>query len=251
MQAASNLPPGFHLLALDAVDSTNDEARRLAETGAPDRTLVWAASQSGGRGRHGRQWQSPPGNCYSSLLLRPAVPPAAAAQISFVTALALAEAVTLLLPAGRKVSCKWPNDVLVDGAKISGILLESRMTRPGRVDWLIVGAGINVAHHPAESDYPVTSLHAAGGSATVEQTLATYVARLETWLGRWHRDGFAAVRQAWLDRADGLGQAVRVRLPDRTLNGVFEALDESGALVLLDSDGSRRAIAAGDVYRAA
>ena len=121
------LPPGFRLAALETVDSTNAEALRRAEAGAPDGTFVWARRQEAGRGRQAKPWSSPAGNLYTSLLLRPACAPARAAELSFVAAVAVADTVADLLgPAGPAVSCKWPNDVLVDGAKISGILLESR-----------------------------------------------------------------------------------------------------------------------------
>jgi BirA family biotin operon repressor/biotin-[acetyl-CoA-carboxylase] ligase len=182
--------------------------------------------------------------------LRPQVTPAAAAQVSFVTAVAVAEAVAALLPVGPRVTCKWPNDVLIDGAKCSGILLESRIGAKA-VEWVIIGTGINVASHPDGLGFRATSLKAVGGLATVETVLEAYVERLAIWLERWQKDGFLPIRQAWLLRADGLGQAVRVRLADATLDGVFESLDEQGALVLLDADGSRRRITAGEVFRPA
>ncbi|HYM31107.1 MAG TPA: biotin--[acetyl-CoA-carboxylase] ligase [Candidatus Cybelea sp.] len=241
---------GFELVPLDDVDSTNDEAKRRAEAGAASGTLVWTRRQSSGRGRRGRVWESPYGNCYSSLILRPRTTVAEAAQVSFVAALAVAEAVAALVPAGRKVTCKWPNDVLIDGAKCAGILLESRSGAAG-IEWLVVGVGINVASAPAGIEYPATSLAAAGATASVEHVLERYAARMSHWLERWRNEGFGAVRSAWLGWADGLGQPVRVRLGDATLVGLFESLDEAGALVLATPDGGRRRVAAGDVFRAA
>jgi BirA family biotin operon repressor/biotin-[acetyl-CoA-carboxylase] ligase len=244
------LPPGFSLLAFGEIDSTSDEARRRAEIGAPAGTLIWATRQVGGRGRRGRPWVSPEGNCYTSLLLRPKAAAADAAQISFVAAVAVAEAVARQLPVGRRVSCKWPNDVLIDGAKCSGILLESRSSKAG-LEWLIVGVGINVESFPGETEFPATCLKAAGAAVAVETMLEDYLARLASWLARWERGGFAPVREAWLRWADGLGQPVRVRLNDVTLDGVFESLDEHGALMLATKDGARRRIMAGEVFRAA
>ena len=253
MSDALDLPPGFTLLRLAALDRPPAEARRLREAGAAAYTFVWAERQSGGRGRRGRSWISPVGNGYCSLLLRPDVAPGVAAQVSFVAALAVAETIASLLPVGRKVACKWPNDVLVDGLKISGILLESRMGRQpgGRVDWLVVGVGINIASFPPGTDYPATALHDAGGAAPVEQVLEAYAVRMAHWLKIWRDDGFAPVRQAWLRWADGLGGKVVVRLADRTIEGIFSALDDSGALILSLADGRERTVTAGDVFPAA
>jgi len=244
------LPAGFALVALADIDSTNEEAKRRAEQGAPGGTVVWARQQSSGKGRRGRSFVSPPGNCYSSLILRPRLAPAVAAEASFVTAVAVAEAVAALLPAGPRVTCKWPNDVLVDGRKCSGILLESRLGGTA-VDWIVIGVGINVQSHPEGLEFPATSLSAAGGAAGVESVLEKYLERLAFWLDRWQAEGFQPVRAAWLLSADGLGRPVRVRLADATLDGVFESLDEQGALVLLGADGSRRRITAGEVFRPA
>ena len=115
------LPDGWTLVALASVGSTNDEAARLADTGVPEGTVVWSREQTGGRGRRGRHWASPPGNLYTSTILRPACAAPRAAELGFVAALAVAD----IVPVGRPVRLKWPNDVLVDGGKIAGILLES------------------------------------------------------------------------------------------------------------------------------
>ena len=125
MTTGPQLPPGYVLHALDRVESTNDEARRLAEQGAPAGAVVVAAEQVKGRGRHGRGWDSPRGNLYASLLLRPDCTIAVSAQLSLVASLALAEALVALAPADADVRVKWPNDVLIRGAKVAGLLLES------------------------------------------------------------------------------------------------------------------------------
>ena len=147
----SGLPRGYVLKALDEIDSTNEEARRLAAAGAAAGTVVWAKRQTAGRGRRGRSWISEPGNLFTSLILRPHVPPARAAELTFVASLAVAQAVAGFLP-GRIICTKWPNDVLVDGGKIAGILIESAAGTSGKVDWLVVGIGINVAHHPNDTE---------------------------------------------------------------------------------------------------
>jgi BirA family biotin operon repressor/biotin-[acetyl-CoA-carboxylase] ligase len=247
MSAGLSLPAFYSLIALDCIDSTNEEALRRARAGAGEGTLVWARQQTGGRGRRGRSWSSPPGNLYCSLLLRPAATPAAAAQLGFVTAVALAEALRPVLPVGRRLCCKWPNDLLVDGAKLAGILLETEGA--GRtVEALVLGMGINVESHPANTPYRATSLHAAGAEATVEALLESLAERLLHWYRRWQQEGFAPVRERWLDFAEGLGGPIEVRLEGATLEGRFAALDASGALDLELADGRHRLVTAGDVF---
>ncbi len=245
------LPAGFDLVAFDDIGSTNTEAVSRAEAGAPDGLLVWAKSQNAGRGRRGRTFFSPPGNTYSSVVLRPKCGPADAAQISFIAAIAVVDAARSVLPDPAAVTCKWPNDVLILGQKVSGISLESRSRHDGLVDWVVLGVGINVQVYPENLDVPVTSLRAQGSDATVEDVLLAYTSKLGEWMSVWRDRGFAAIRAAWLDRADGLGKPIVVRLADRTYEGVFETLDDDGALVLAEPDGNRRRVTAGDVFRPA
>ncbi|AWK85787.1 biotin--[acetyl-CoA-carboxylase] ligase [Azospirillum thermophilum] len=249
--ARLRLPPGFRVKAFDSVGSTNDEAKALARSGAAEGTIVWARRQETGRGRRGRNWSSPEGNLYSSVILRPGRPPAEAAQISFVAALAIAGTAAELLPDCEAVRCKWPNDVLVHGRKLSGILLESEPAADGRLAWLVLGVGINLRHFPETADYGATSLLAEGapagtGPATL---LEIYAGHLADWYGRWREHGFAPIRDAWLARARGLGQPIIVRLADRELHGTFADLDSDGVLLLDPGDGGpRQRIAAGDVF---
>lgn len=237
----------FTLIALDAVGSTNDEARERAEAGAPVGTVVWAKQQLSGRGRRGRAWQSPVGNLYCSIILRPEAPPNIAAQLSFVTALALGEGVHEHLPSPAALRYKWPNDVLIDGGKIAGILLESQIGERGNMDWVVIGTGINVAMSPSDAERPATSLRHAGVRLGVEEVLAVYTRALRHWVSLWEKQGFEPVREAWLRRAIGLGEPIEVRLPNETFSGTFDALDDTGALVLGTPDGSRL-VSAGEVY---
>ncbi|HZB93315.1 MAG TPA: biotin--[acetyl-CoA-carboxylase] ligase [Stellaceae bacterium] len=251
MTGQSGLSPFFRLVRFGEIDSTNEEAKRRAASGAPEGTLVTAAAQSAGRGRRGRSWVSVPGNLYMSLLLRPERSAGAAAQLGFAAALALGEAVSPLLPPGRELGYKWPNDVLVGGRKISGILLESQASAEGELDWLVVGIGVNIASHPAASDYPATSLAAEGAATVTPATLLEGVAgRLLFWYELWLAEGFAPLRRAWLAHAIGLEQPIRVRLADGESTGRFAGLDEEGAL-LLENGATLRRIAAGDVFPAA
>ena len=242
------MPPGYALIALDEAGSTNDEAKERAAGGAPDGTVVWARVQRAGRGRRGRSWVSPPGNLYVSVILRPACEARSVAQLSFVAALAVHDLVDGLLP-GR-ARCKWPNDVLVDGGKVAGVLLESALRPGGRVDWVVLGIGVNLASHPGqEGPIPSTSLAAVGAPTLApEDALHSVLVALSQRRREWETQGFAAVRSAWLDRAHGLGEPVTVANGERRLTGVFDGLDEEGALVLARPGAERLSIAAGDVF---
>lgn len=242
------MPPGYRLRRFDQLDNTNDEAKRRAARGAPDGTIILARRQTAGRGRRGRSWESPEGNLYASLLLRPDYDAQEAAQLSFVTALAVATTVRAILPAEKRVALKWPNDVLVEGRKISGILLESA-PGGGHLDWVIIGCGINITTHPELARGRATSLMAEGASPlTPETLLANLVLALHGGIARWQTNGFAPVREAWLASAHGIGRPIEVRLPGETLRGTFAALDESGALKLELAGGGQRLVTGGEVY---
>lgn len=244
------LPDHFQLFALECVDSTNEEIKRRADLGAVDGTIVWARQQTSGRGRRGREWTSPRGNLYCSVLLRPNYPASKAMQLGFVTAAAVAEVVTGILPSGARVTCKWPNDVLVDGRKVAGILIESSSAAGKALDWLAIGVGVNVVFHPREvaSRYPATSLAAEGArEVSLPKLLERYCHCLQRWITTWHEHGFAAIRQAWLRRAHGLHEPILVRLENETFEGVFVNLDENGALVL-EQNGIDRLVTVGDVF---
>ncbi|MBF0249500.1 MAG: biotin--[acetyl-CoA-carboxylase] ligase [Alphaproteobacteria bacterium] len=252
---AVRLPGRFRLVALDGVDSTNLEAKRLAEDGAPDFTVVWAREQTAGRGRSGRTWLGGAGNLYFSILLRPDYPPDQAMQLGFVAANAVADAVQTALPSAH-VHVKWPNDVLVEGKKISGILMEGSLAagRPA-FDWLVLGVGVNVNAHPKTQDthMPATSLKAEGASGDAldaGRMLETLAKRFLAGQATWAKLGFGPVRRHWLSRAQGVGRRVTARLPRETVEGVFAALDEGGALILRLDSGEQRRITAGDVFLA-
>jgi len=248
------LPSPYRLRELDCVDSTNAEAKRLAEAGCADSTLVWAKRQTAGRGRRGREWVSDAGNLYFSIVLRLPYPMNDMTQLSFVAANAVADAISVTAPKGAFVNVKWPNDVLVEGKKIAGILMEGE-PEPGtdRFKWLVLGIGVNVASHPPASDTetPATSLAGEGvqgDGLDVQALLDTLAKRFLAGLVTWRNLGFGPIRRHWLLRAKGLGGPVTVRLANETLNGIFAALDESGALVLHLDGEPNRLITAGDVF---
>lgn len=250
MTPSDRLDQRIHLIALDSIDSTNDEAKRRANQGAADGTLIWAREQLAGRGRHGRVWSSPPGNLYVSLVLRPNVAPIEAMQLGFVAAVALGDTLTELLDPDLVIGHKWPNDVLVNGAKIAGILAESAATAGQCVDWAIMGIGVNVAQFPVTTGYAATSLRREGSDITAEAMLPMLANRMLRWRDRWREGGFAPVKQAWLARAIGLGAPLAVKVAAATIEGSFTGVDDGGALMLRTGDGRLRTIAAGDVQSA-
>lgn len=249
MTTAPQLPPAYHLIALDSVGSTNEEAKRLARAGAADGTLVWAREQTAGRGRSGRGWASPPGNLYLSLVLRPDCTPAAAAQLGFVAALGVGGAIGAAVPPLVELRYKWPNDVLLGGGKVSGILLETEGAELQRVEWIVLGLGLNIASHPEGTEFPATSLkRETGEDLAVTDLLEGFARHFLAAVNRWLEDGFGPIRQAWRARAHALGDPLRVRLPRETLKGRFLDLDDTGALVLGLASGEQRRITAGDVF---
>lgn len=230
----------FEVRLYDRIGSTNDEAKRLAHENARAGTVVCADEQTAGRGRQARSWYSPPGNLYLSVLLRPEAAAVRLPELAFVTALAVADAADALLPAAVRATLKWPNDVLVNGAKVAGILLEQVDTA------LVIGIGLNILHAPPHASYQVTTLAANGGLATVDGTRTILLNRLAKRLDGWEQGGFAPVRAAWLARAHPVGTKLRIVLQGRSLSGQFAGLDEDGAL-LLDTPDGRSRIVAGDV----
>jgi BirA family biotin operon repressor/biotin-[acetyl-CoA-carboxylase] ligase len=247
-EAVLSLPEGYRLRHYEVVCSSNDEAKTLARSGEPAGAIVWADRQTAGRGRRGRVWTSPPGNLYFSLLLRPDAPPARIAQLSFVAALGLGEALGELAGAALEWRCKWPNDLLVNGKKLAGILIESETSAGGRIDFVVIGIGVNLRSRPENTEFPATSLAAEGiAGVSPADLLAAFLRHFDLWCGRWREAGFSPVREAWLRRAAGLGEPTRVRLERTTLTGRFLDLDADGALVLDAADG-RRKIAAGEVF---
>lgn len=240
---------GFGLVAHETLLSTNAEALALA-LHKPTRGPLWvtARQQTAGRGRRGNTWVSPPGNLYATLLLSDPAPPGRAPELSFVAALAVHDAICAIAPVlSEKLSLKWPNDVLCRGAKVAGILIEGQNSDMGLA--VAVGIGINCKHHPAQTSYPATDLAAAGADVDGVDLFAALSAGMLRRLQQWRRgEGFAKVRSDWLERAGGIGGAMRVRLPDRELFGQFEALDESGRLLLRLDDGIIERITAGEIF---
>ena len=237
---------GVRHIAYETLGSTNAEALALVHAGERGPLWITAQSQSAGRGRRGSQWVSPPGNLYATLLLTEPSPPEQAPQLSFVAALALHDAVAACAPQlGPVLEVKWPNDLLVEQAKVAGILIEGESDP---VFAVAVGIGVNCAAHPSDTAYPAMDLAAAGALVAPDVLLPELAAAMQRRLAQWNRGaGFAAIRADWLNRAAGLGETLRVRLPRRELAGRFQGLDEAGRLLLEQDSGVTR-ITAGEVF---
>ncbi len=250
MSGGPFLPNGFSLVALASVDSTNEEAKRLAVRSgspAPDGTVVWAESQAAGKGRRGRAWISPPGNLYCSILLRPNRPLRETAGLGFAAALSIVEAMAGW--GADSAQPKWPNDVLLGGRKVAGILLETQSSGGDKPDWVVIGMGVNLAVHPKETEFPATSLAAEGCAVPLSQTaLGAVLAAFARWRTLWLDGGLAPVLEPYRRSVRGLGQSIAIRLGDETVHGIFEAMDDDGALRLRLPDGRERRMTAGDVF---
>jgi BirA family biotin operon repressor/biotin-[acetyl-CoA-carboxylase] ligase len=239
---------GVRVVVRETLPSTNAEALELARRGEGGPLWVTAQQQTAGRGRRGSTWVSPPGNLYATLLLTDPSAAERAAELSFVAALAVHDAIVACDSApARRLALKWPNDVLCDGAKLAGILIESESLAARLA--VAIGVGVNCVHHPAATEMPATDLAAAGAAIPAGDLFGALSAAMAQRLAQWRAgDGFAAIRAAWVERAGGLRGEIRVRLPGRELYGRGEGLDERGRLLLRLADGSVQPITAGDVF---
>ncbi|WP_420744336.1 biotin--[acetyl-CoA-carboxylase] ligase [Roseovarius sp. S1116L3] len=240
-------PEGYARRMLGEVDSTNAEGLRLARTLAGP-TWIFAQRQVAGRGRRGRAWTDPAGNFAASLVLRPEGAPGRAALRSFVAALALHDALSAVAP-HADLALKWPNDVLLSGGKLAGILLEGASSAE-RMEHLVIGFGVNLAEAPPRGDAAVAPVSLRGGAGvdvTPEALLGHLAAAYARREAEFVAEGFAPVRDAWLARAARLGQEVIARTMQGETRGIFETVDADGQLVL-STPGGRRVIPAADVF---
>ncbi|OSM04856.1 putative biotin--acetyl-CoA-carboxylase ligase [Magnetofaba australis IT-1] len=248
-EAGPFLPQRYYYFP--TIDSTNAEAARLARAGAPAGTLCCADAQSAGRGRLDRRWISPPGrHLYFSAVLRPAISPRYAAQLTLMAGLAIGEALNDLGVTGLAI--KWPNDILLDGRKVAGILTEMA-AQPERVDHVIVGVGVNVhggaADFPAGLNVPPATLDEHTGRRWDRaELLAAIVRAIARWDQRYADGGFAAIREPWLARSQICGKRVAIHLESGSFTGCATDLDADGfLLVIADGEQVARRVLAGDV----
>jgi BirA family biotin operon repressor/biotin-[acetyl-CoA-carboxylase] ligase len=249
-------PPAFlnnkHAMAFtprfyehDVLPSTMDEARRMAVAElAPEGTVVQAYAQTAGRGRFGNAWRSPVGNLYMTVVLRPQSLTRVCAQLSFVVAVALADTLMHFGVPRASIGLKWPNDVLVDGAKIAGILLEMESGQGENPLFLLAGIGVNILDAPESCAY-VRQFNECVEARGFRDVLTQNIAAL---YAHWGQHGFSDIRARWLEQAYGIGKLVTARMSHQTIDGVFEGVDADGNLSLLRDSGEILVINSGAVH---
>jgi BirA family transcriptional regulator, biotin operon repressor / biotin---[acetyl-CoA-carboxylase] ligase len=241
------LTAGDRLLHFASVSSTMDEARAQVASFDPNRdNRIWivADQQTGGRGRQGRSWESPIGNLHMTLLMQAPCALRHQPKIGFVAGVALCSAIRSFAKHADDVTLKWPNDLLLSGAKISGLLLEGH----GDGHMLSIGIGVNIVAHPDDTPYPATSLHQSGISISAKELFGKLAMTLHEELKRFSDGyGFSEIRKSWLDMAAHLNQRISVRQGEDHVEGIFIDIDADGQL-LLKTDKALMRIAAGDVF---
>jgi len=239
------MPIKWQINQFQQTDSTQDLAHDAAKDGADEGAVFQALKQNAGRGRHGNQWSAPLGNLYLSFVLRPDYGLDKAGQVSFVVACALARALELYMnTAKHELKLKWPNDVLVDGLKISGILLESNIEN-NKLDSLIVGIGVNIFNKP---DLAICLNDIASDPVYVNIVRDQILHEFNVFYTLWRKDGFAPIREFWQDYAYGMGADMTARLPNEKFKGAFGGINDEGALILIEANGDERIINAAEVH---
>lgn len=245
----STLINDYHLLSFDTLDSTNEEAKRLARSGGGHGAVIWAKKQNDGKGRLGRNWVSSEGNLFVSLLLQPDKEISDLPQLSFVAAMAVIDAISPMLQDKAELKTKWPNDIILSGRKLGGILLESFRSEGDGKTWVIVGVGVNVDSFPPRTEFPATCLKEAGVElVSAKIILSRFIHHFIERYDRWMNKGFSQIRKDWLECAWNLKHKIIARLPDNEIIGIFEGINEDGALLLKEEKGKKQTIHAGDVY---
>ncbi|MBR0651896.1 biotin--[acetyl-CoA-carboxylase] ligase [Roseomonas terrae] len=240
-------PAAFRLQVHEALPSTSDLVIRLAETGEPEGLAVLARQQTAGRGTQGRVWEGPSGNLHLSVLLRPTEPLRLAPQWGFVAAVALADALLPLLPDPNLLSLKWPNDLMLGGAKAAGILAETGADGAGGLGWVCIGIGVNLARAPEVPGRATASLAAMGIVPPVPEEFAVSLLEAIDHRRRQRQaEGFAPIRAAWLARGPAPGAHLAIRRRGAEIAGRFAGLADDGSL-LIDTGGRVQSLASGEV----
>jgi len=254
-RSKATLLEDFHLLSYDSLDSTNEEARRLAEGGASHGAVIWAKKQTDGRGRQGREWVSNEGNLFVSILLSPDCDLVAAAQLSFVAGISVLDTLQPIIDDAGALTCKWPNDIMLNDRKLGGILLESFRTvsnEPGHnktTQWVTVGIGLNIDSCPDNTDIPAAFLKEAGVEiVSAKIVLSRFVHHFIQRYDQWANKGFSTIRRDWLKHAWRLGEEIQVRAGNQKVTGLFDGIDPQGQLLLKDKSRKKLTLSAGDVF---
>jgi BirA family biotin operon repressor/biotin-[acetyl-CoA-carboxylase] ligase len=248
METSVRMPHGYRLRHLAEIDSTNAEAMRLSVAGERGPLWIWSDRQLQGRGRQGRSWISEAGNLYATLLLTLEMPAAAAGSLSVAVSLAMLGVLRRFIGSPAKLELKWPNDVLIDGRKAAGILVESTMRGDGMV--FAIGCGLNLRSAPSGTRYGAAALGEHGVQVGPAEALEALAEEVDHLLQRWNAGaGFRDLRTEWLQSAQGLGDVVHVAVGGRTVEGYFEGLSDKGGLLLRNQAGLQE-LHAGEVMQA-
>lgn len=242
------LPAGYCLFFHSTLPSTMDEAHRLAQEGASSGTLVLAETQTKGRGRLGKDWSSFPENVHVSCVLRPRLSYEKLSWLSFAVAVAAGHALLPFLKDEGALQYKWPNDILLDGQKLGGVLIEAgpESTVPGKPSWVVFGLGVNIRAAPKHLEMPATSLFDQGVDITREDFLSFFCTEFQSVLALVEEEGFETVRAMWLSRAWGMGRALSVEVGKGVVyEGFAVGVTRQGALVLKKKSGEKVAIPTG------
>ena len=248
------IPAGYRLIEVEETESTNSACLQAAKDGDPGHLWIRAERQMAGRGSRGRFWVSGPGNLFASLLLVDPAPVASLANLTFVAALGVHEAIAALAAAhgeASDIALKWPNDVLVSARKVSGILLESHelIVAGDARRSVIVGIGVNCMSHPRDVPYRATDLAVEGMPVPARDMMERVATGVDNWLKRWDRGtNFGEIRRHWLAHAANLSKRIDVRLPNREVSGIFEGIDDKGMLCLRLDDGDLATISSAEVF---
>lgn len=231
----------FNIYYYDSVNSTNDEAKRIVYDHEEEGIVVCAKEQTQGRGRMGRRWISKPGNLYFTLILKQNGHLSSLAQLSFVAAVAVGQAIASFIPAEKKITYKWPNDVLVNSQKIAGILLE---TEPSLTDlnitYILMGIGVNINFYPDHIIYPATCVNENTKTPiSCEVFLKDCLENIKFLYNKWQTDGFLPIRTLWLNQAHMIGHEITASLNGQLYKGDFKGIDTKGALVLGTPSGEK------------
>ncbi len=232
-----NLPDAYKLIAYDELGSSNDEAKLIAND-ADDKTILWTKIQTKGHGRRNNEWKSPLGNLYTSIILKPDIKPIDAGNLSFTVAICLYRTLRTFMK-DADIGLKWPNDVLVNGKKISGILLETEI-QDNKLNWIVIGVGLNIISSPSDVGISISDVI---DPPDIEEVIEVFYHNLDACL----QLSLAEVREEWLDNAIRIGENIIVRLPRKELTGIFKGLDNDCRLIL-STDAGDVLISSGDVF---
>ena len=221
----------WRLERYEELGSTSDFCIKRAKAGEPEGLAVFAAQQSAGRGSRGRSWLSPPGNVALSVLVRPRISPAQSSMYPLLAGIAASDAISAALPSGPTPMLKWPNDVLLIGQKCAGLLIDATPVQ-NRIDWLVIGIGINVAYAPELPDRATTCLAAQGAETTAIAVAQAVLDYLSNWLEIFHFSGPEKIISSWLSHAHPIGTCLEVKTPHQTAAGTFAGLTKAGELLL-------------------